>query len=146
MPDECVIDTNILQKANAPLTHDPRDRSEFARRLVVLQRIFRGALVLLWSDRLLTEYRQRILYPRNEQIRVFFEMLARPGRAVFNWDKPWSGNKREACRRCRYPRHDVHLLRTAIRPNPSTIFTEENALLGTNACIYRRFRVRIRRP
>lgn len=146
MVDECVIDTNVLQRANAPLIHEPREGSQFRRRLAILERISRGHLIVLWSRQLLAEYTRNIREPRNDQVRVFFEILDRPGRAIMNWYAPWSGNRVDMCRRCRYPEHDDHLLRTAIRPAPSTIFTEENALLGTGRCIYRRFRVRIRCP
>ena len=144
MPHECVIDTTILQKANALLTREPRERSLFVRRLRLLQRIANAELTVLISKKLLAEYREQLPEPRNDTVEVFFALIDDPSRAVHNWKKRWSGSDREKARRCRYPMEDDHVLRTALRPNASTIFSEEKRMLAADECIYLNFRVHIR--
>ena len=144
MPRECVIDTTILQKANAPLTHAPRVRSLFVKRLRLLRRIASGHLKVLISRKLLSEYQRQIREPRNDHIMAFLALLDDPTRAAHNWAKSWSGNHRQKARKCRYPREDDHVLRTAVGPKRSTIFTEEACMLAADECIYRNFRVHIR--
>jgi len=142
MPQECAIDTSVLQKANATLEHPPRERSLFRRRLQLLDEIRRGVRVALISQRLLAEYRRQVRSPRNDFVRVFFEILADPDRRVLNY-APWPSAAREKARRCRYPIEDDHVLRTAIRPTRSMIVTEESDMLRADDCIYRAFRVHI---
>lgn len=141
-----VIDTNILQSANAPITVSPRGGSRFRVRLQLFRRVQAGRVVVLISDKLLNEYSRRVPKPRNDLIKFFFELLASPdGRRVqCNWKRTWSPGEQADARKCRYPRHDDHLLRTAIGPNGPAVITEEQKLVGTDACIYRRFRVHIR--
>ncbi len=143
MPDEVVIDTMVLQKANATITRPPGRRSRFARRLRLLERIRADEIAVLFSKRLLTEYQRQVKTPRNDFVKLFFEILANPGRAIYNWAR-WSGQDRDKARRCRFPPEDYHVLRTAIRPDATTIVTEEDRMLRTDACIYRAFRVHVR--
>jgi len=142
MPDECAIDTSVLQKANAPITQRLRSRSQFVRRIELLRDIQQRRKIVLISRQLLAEYERNVASPRNDFVRAFFELLADPQRCVKNW-VGWPGRHREKARRCRYPEHDDHVLRTAIRPNPSTIVTEEQRMLAADSCIYRQFRVHI---
>ena len=85
----------------------------------------------------------------NEFVRVFFDLVTAPDpnpkRCITNW-APWPSGRSDRARRCRYPKHDDHLLRTAIRPKPTTIITEDKGLLETDRCIYLHFRVHIRLP
>jgi len=143
MTRECVIDTTVLQKANAAITTPPGKQSRFAKRLALLKRIRAGDVTVLFSKRLLTEYQKQVKSPRNDFVKLFFEILDDPGRAVYNWAN-WSGQDREKARRCRFPVEDDHVLRTAIRPHSTTIVTEEERMLQTDRCIYRAFRVHIR--
>ena len=143
---ECAIDTTVLQKANAPLTNVPRERSLFRRRLNLLKQIQAGTNTILISRKLLAEYRRQVSVPRNDFIRAFFALLADPVRPIWNWQYRWSGGTREKARGCRYPEEDDHVLRTAIRPTPSTIFTEEYRMLIADECIYLCFRVHISLP
>ena len=143
MPEECVVDTIVLQKANAPITKPVARGSQFARRLAVLQDIREGRLVPLHSRQLVQEYEEHVKEPRNEFVKAFFELLDDVRRATYNWH-PWTGAVREKARKCRFPREDHHVLRTAIRGTPSTIITEEKRMLRTDACIYRELRVHVR--
>lgn len=145
---ECVIDTTVLQKANAPLCQSPSARSQFRTRLSLLEKIRKGTLIVLISPRLLHEYSQQVRSPRNDLIKAFFEILARrgPGGAVPNWHTPWGGSQRSKASKCRFPREDMHVLRTAVRPNRSWIVTEEDRMLRTDACIHREFSVHIVHP
>ena len=144
MADEIVIDTTVLQKANAAITTQPSLRSRFVRRLRLLNNIRTGETTVLFSKRLLTEYRKQVRSPRNDFVRLFFEILDDPGRAVYNW-AAWSGQERDKARRCRFPPEDYHVLRTAIRPNnPTTIISEEERMLRTDENLYRFFRVHVR--
>jgi hypothetical protein len=142
MPSECAIDTTVLQKANATITQRPRRNSQFMRRIGLLLDIQQGRRIALISRRLLAEYETKVTPPRNDFVKAFFELLANPDRCVENWVE-WPAHRRQNARRCRYPRHDDHVLRTAIRPNPSTIITEDQQMLAADACINRHFRVHI---
>ena len=145
MTPECVVDTSVLQKANALITVSPGVQSIFRKRLNLLRRIKEGELVVLISPQLQHEYKQQIKSPRNEYVKVFFDILDSRGRCIPNWEKRWSG-KRDQARRCRFPAEDDHVLRTAIRPHSTTIFSEEGRMLVADRCIYRNLRVHIRRP
>ncbi len=147
MPTACVIDTVVLRKANDPLAGPPHESSLFIQRLKLLARIAKGELIILVSAKLLQEYREQIREPRNETVKAFFELVAAGSeRVVFNWKKQWSGADRAKARGCRYPKEDDHVLRTAIRPNGTTILTEEKRMLDADSCIYREFRVHIIEP
>jgi len=144
MPDLVVIDTNVLQKANAPLNQRARPDSKFARRLHLLQRLQQRRLTALISRRLLAEYRQQVPEPRNDFVRAFFELLTNGG-ATANYCR-WTGQRRNDARHCRFPREHYHVLRTAICDARSTILTEEDRMLATDACIHRRLRVHVQDP
>jgi len=145
--NECVIDTTVLQKANAPLIREPRETSLFVRRLRLLRDIQRGQRTVLISNRLFAEYQSQVSEPRNDFVVTFLALVAAPdssaGRCLSNW-AAWPGRQREKARKCKFPKHDDHLLRTAICPSGSTIITEETKLIDTDACIYRRFNVHVR--
>ena len=94
MADEIVIDTTVLQKANAVITTQPGRRSRFARRIKLLQDLRREGTKVLFSKRLLTEYRKQVRSPRNDFVRLFFEILDDSERAIYNWAK-WSGQERD---------------------------------------------------
>ncbi|TWT43849.1 hypothetical protein RAS1_02490 [Phycisphaerae bacterium RAS1] len=145
----CAIDTNVLWKANRSPAEQPRPGSEFARRIRFLKAVRDGDVVVLISRMLLNEYMATLKKPVNDLVQLLLQLLVdpKPNRARINWKTPWSGRDRSAARKCRYPKHDEHVLRTAMLENEqSWIATEEKPMLGTNACIYRRFRVHIRRP
>ncbi len=147
MSKPCVIDTMVLRKANAALTKQPQQHRDFAKRLALLSRIQQAELQVLYSQKLLHEYRQQIEEPRNDFVKSFFELLLDPAKSKLNYHKPWSGKERQAERDCRFPPEDVHVLRTAVLPNqPSTIFSEEERMLSTDACLYRHFSVHVLNP
>ena len=140
----CVIDTIILRRANALLTTEPRARSLFVRRVCLLTRIQRGDLLALYSQALLKEYAQQVLSPRNDYVRQFLALLTDGRRSLLNWKRHWSGGDREKVRKCRYPGEDVHVLRTAVCREGSTIFTEEHRMLVADGRVHREFSVHIR--
>lgn len=143
----CVIDTMILQKANAPIRVPLREGSLIRGRLNLLRRIQNAELVVLVSKKLLHEYREHVRSPRNDAVTAFFALVAAPDgrRAISNWHTPWSTAEQEKAGKCGFPKHDDHLLRTAILPDDaSTIVTEETRLLKTDDCIYRAFGVHVR--
>jgi hypothetical protein len=47
-PPLCVIDTNVLQKANASITAEPIARRKFSRRLALLKDIATGGYGVLF--------------------------------------------------------------------------------------------------
>jgi len=144
-PSDCVVDTSVLQKANAPIRHSPRKASDFVKRLRLLESIRDGRTRVLISKSLINEYRRQIREPRNDHVKAFLELLTgSTDRVRFNWKRRWSGADREKARRCRYPAEDDHVLRTAIQPQGSTILTEEHRMLTSDACIYRLFGVHIK--
>ena len=145
MPALVVVDTGVLQKANAPLGPSVRERSKFARRLDLLARLKRGSLKAMISATLLAEYRKQVPKPRNDYVRAFFELVADPRRRVLNWCRS-SGQFRSHARKCRFPPEDDHVLRTAVCDTGSTILSEERRMLVTDACIHRRLRVHVLDP
>lgn len=145
---EAAIDTTVLQKANVEINHDRAKANRLAKRISLLQRIQRNEIAVLVSERLLHEYVQQIQVRQNDFVRAFFELVSSPDgqRVILSWKKQWSGGERAAARACRYPREDYHVLRTAVRGHPTTIYTEEGRMLLADACISRRFSVRIIEP
>jgi len=149
MPQSYVIDTSVLQKANASLETEPRAVSLFRKRLDLLRTVVEHKVEVLFSRRLIDEYKQQVAEPRNDFIKAFFALIEAPGRVSFNWPQ-WSGQRRSDARFCRFPQEDDHVLRTAIRPrrrggyDPSVIIADgEDRMLNTDRCIHRRFRVHV---
>lgn len=141
-----VIDTVILQKANAPLQSTHRPDSKFAKRLNLLMSIQANKVTPLISKRLLEEYKRQVANPRNDFVRAFIALISSPGKSKINWCG-WTGSRRSAAARCRFPREDYHLLRTAIRDDQETaILTEEHRILITDNCIHREFQVHASDP
>ena len=146
MRSSCVIDTMVLRKANAPLRDAPREGRAFAKRLALLQRIRNDELRVLISAKLIAEYRQQVLAPRNDFVTSFFAILDDTTRCKRNWP-PWPGRRKAQQDQCRFPAEDTHVLRTAfLDDEQSTIFTEEKRMLPTDACIHRNFGVHVRDP
>jgi len=149
MPREAAIDTNVLQKANVAL-NDPRRAAAtlLARRLSLLRSISNKEISVLIGERLAHEYAQQLRTVNNDVVKTFVELVTQPNgkHVIFNWKAQWSGGERDRARKCRYPAEDDHVLRTAIRGDPSTIYTEEERMLKADACVYREFRVHISEP
>jgi hypothetical protein len=140
----CVVDTVVMQSANAPLDTAPTEGRTIVRRLELLRRISRGEIQLLWSKRLLKEWADHVPEPRNDFVRAVLELLTN-GHGQHNWRTPWTGGIRADIAECRYPGHDSHLLRTAILDDDrSYLVTEENRLSTCRACVSRKFNVSIR--
>jgi hypothetical protein len=139
-PRRCVLDTNVLQKANATISTEPRHNSKFVRRVDLLQRVAEGTFVVMYSARLIGEYDRHIKEPRNDYVKAFLEILSKS--AERNWHGVWRSD-REAARKCKYPAHDDHVLRTAIHPEGCHLFSEENGILASAACIKSKFDVSI---
>jgi len=154
MSDAAVIDTTVLWKANGLLESAPKPTSTFGRCASLLRRVQRRELVLLISAKLRDEYQRKLTQPRNILIAELLAIVASPDglRAVENWAPGWSGGTRDAMRKCRFPRHDEHLLRTAVKTmrddnyTKRSIFTQEAKLIATDACIHRNFSVHIVQP
>ncbi len=145
MSDRVVVDTGVLQKANAPLLVEPGRNSKFRKRLDVLSRIQCGRLRVLISPRLMAEYRKQIPQPRNHYVTSFFTLLSRPGSAIPNWSS-WSGRVRSHAGKCRFPHEDRHVLQTAVCNEGSTILCEEHRMVVTDACVHRTLGVHIVDP
>ena len=146
MPELGVIDTMVLRKANAPLTTDPKERRAFAKRLALLQRIHPDDLNVLISSKLVTEYTQQVLEPRNDLVKASLEIMTDPTRHKLNWPR-WPGGRQDKAAKCRFPPEDTHVLRTAfVDGEGSTIFSEEDRILRTDACIHRSFDVHVVDP
>lgn len=148
MPDEAAIDTTVLRRANVTLVGGREDARRLSRRLSLLSRIRRNEIFVLISAHLIHEYREQIKFAQNDFVKAFMELVTKPDgvNVVLNWKTPWSGGDRDQARRCQFPLEDDHVLRTAIRGQPTTIYSEEGRMLRADACIYRRFRVHITEP
>jgi hypothetical protein len=148
VPHEAALDTTVLRRANVPLQGTRADATLMAKRLALLRRIRTNEINVLVSQRLIQEYSDQLKTYQNEFVKTFMELATQPdGRhVILNWKDRWSGGDRERAARCRYPHEDNHVLRTAIRPNPSMIYSEEHRMLRADACIYRVFRVHILEP
>jgi hypothetical protein len=141
MSRRVVVDTCVLQKANAPILNAPRAGREFKDRLTLLKKIASGSFTAAWSKALLLEYGSHVLEPRNDYVRAFLDILTniKP-----TWTK-LTGAQEERLRECRYPQEDKHLLRTAL-PGPATIATEENRLLNVDRPVHKHFQVHLKTP
>lgn len=143
---ECVIDTGIIQKTNATITTDPAAASHFLKRVRLLSRVHAGQIKPLVSKRLLAEYAKQVEKPRNETVRLFFETLDKPDGAIWNWRTPWSRGQAAQARRCRFPKEDVHLLRTALRDHGGLILSEEARVLACDKALHLHFGVHTSLP
>lgn len=144
MAEPCVVDTCILQKANATIVDEPKLLSEFRRRLALLEGLVQGSRTVLYSAKLLKEYEEHVPEPRNDFVKLFLELVTTPGtNARPSWAGRWRAQRLQA-RTCRFPQHDDHLLRTAAPSAPSVVFTEEAALVAVDACIHRSLQVHLR--
>ena len=145
---EVTIDTTVIFRANVPLTGDRASARLLSKRLALLRRLQSRDLVAFMSPSLLDEYVRQILPAKNEVTKAFLDLVASPDgtRVIWNWKNSWSGGERARARACRYPAEDDHVLRTAIRDTPTTIYTEETRMLQANRCVYREFRVHIVEP
>jgi len=142
---ECVVDTVVLQAANAPLKASPRAGRTITSRIRLLRALQDGKLVALYSEKLLLQYREKLPKPRNDFVRAFLELLTGPG-ATPNWSR-LTGAQQDRARKCRFPHHDLLLLQTAFRKDlQTTIFTEDGPMLKTDKCILRYFRVHVLHP
>ena len=147
MPVEAAIDTTVIRKANVRFDGSRESAKKLKKRLVLLEEIQDGKVLVLISQALVHEYAQQIRSPKNLYVNAFLEFLTKPSSGVLqNWEKRWSTAKQEKARKCRYPSEDDHVLRTAIRPHASNIFTEEQRMLNADKCIYKEFRVHIDEP
>jgi len=136
-----VVDTCVLQKANAPMRNAPRAGREINERIDLLKKLADGSLTPAWSATVLREYLEHVPEPRNDFMRAFFEIL---GRVPPTWTR-LTGAQEARLGRCRYPPEDKHLLRTAC-PGPATIATEEGRLLRVDGPVHQYFQVHIRAP
>jgi hypothetical protein len=137
-----VVDTCVLQAANAPLEHTPREGRAILDRIALLKRLLDGVLTPAWSKALWDEYQEHVPEPgRNDFIVAFYALLAQTPPTYTKL----TGAQRSRLRTCRYPPEDVHLLRTAL-PGPATIATEEDRLLRVDAPVHRYFQVHVRTP
>jgi hypothetical protein len=148
MVSEAALDTTVLQRANVLITPTRAGAALLSKRLVLLQHICRHQVCILISWRLAHEYVRQLKTIKNEFVKAFIELVTRPDgkHVILNWKTPWSGSDRGRARDCRYPAEDDHVLRTAVRGHPTTVYTEEERMLKTDACIYQEFRVHIKEP
>jgi len=144
----CVIDTVVLHRANQARLQQPGETAQLRKRRLLLQDVGRGQWLLLVSPNVLIEYRGHLVRPLNDLVRSFLEYATTPDSSEsvgVNW-RALSGNERDlALRRCRFPAHDLRLLRTAYGYR-STIFSEEDRVVRTDACIHRSFQVHLVDP
>jgi hypothetical protein len=148
VPDEIALDTTVLRLANVRLDGTRAQAARMAARLSLLRRIRDKEMRLLVSRFLIHEYCCQVSVGQNDFVKAFLELLTRPDGTyvIINWKNRWSGGERHRARKCRYPSEDYHVLRTAFRPHPTVIYTEEDRMLRADACIYRAFGVHIREP
>lgn len=143
MKTKVAVDTNVLLRANAPITTEKQGR-EFALRLKLLSRFQDKEIFPLWSPQLAAEWATHVKEPRNDYIRAFFELMVDTSDG-FNYATPWGGSEKQRMSKCRFPKHDLHLLRTAyLKVRTSHIVTEEGPVLGTATCVKHEFDVHIK--
>ncbi len=148
MASEAALDTTVLQRANVVIGPTKAGAALLSRRLTLLQFICQRQLCILISKRLAHEYVRQLKTIKNDFVKAFIELVTTPDgkHVILNWKTRWSGGDRGRARGCRYPAEDDHVLRTAIRGHPTTIYTEEGRMLNADACIYQEFRVHIKEP
>lgn len=140
----CVVDTNVLHHANQSITSGAKPK--LRKRLGLLTQIVAGDTTLLISKAVLKEYREHLRPPFTDLVQAFWDAATRPAPNVrSNW-KNLSGAERDRARKsCRFPQHDLFLLRTAYGER-SVIFTEEDILVARDECIHKYFGVHVRDP
>lgn len=147
MPHQpCVIDTDVLHRANH-LQAPAGQSAAVKNRRALLVSVIKKERTLLVSQTLINQYRGHLVRPLNDVIAAFLEYATSPQPAaelIVNW-AALSGSERDSLRKCRFPDHDVLLLRTAYGFR-STIYSEDNGVLQAGACIRRKFDVRAADP
>lgn len=148
MPPEVTIDTSVLVRANIQLTPERAAARRQAARLALLRRVRAGEATVLISRQLAAEYSRQLAAHRNEFIRLFFELLTRPdgSHVIVNWRNPWRHSDRVRWHGCGFPPEDEHVLRTAVRDDRTTIYSEEDRMLRAHPCIRHEFDVVISAP
>jgi hypothetical protein len=148
VPPELTIDTTVLVRGNVELTPERAAATRQAARVGLLRRVNGGKAAVLISPQLVAEYARQVPEPRNEFVRLFLELITKPDGSyvVSNWRKPWTHSDRARMHECRFPSEDDHVLRTAVRDQRTTIYSEEERMLRAHPCIRRRFDVVISAP
>ena len=142
MSRRVVVDTCVLQKANAPMQAEPRVGRDIVARIGLLRKFSDGTLTPAWSAALWREYQEHVPEPgRNDFIVAFYALLARTSPT---WTK-LTGAQRSRLGQCRYPPEDKHLLQTAL-PGPAAIATEEDRLLRVDRPVHQYFQVHVKLP
>jgi hypothetical protein len=117
------------------------------KRRTLLLGIIQRERTLLVSQSLINQYTGHLVRPLNDLIRAFLEYATNPEPAedvVVNW-AALSGGDRDFARKCRFPKHDLLLLRTALGFR-STIYSEDNRVVQSDECIHRKFSVHTADP
>ena len=140
----CVVDTNVLHHANRRIANG--QSAKLRKRIALLTESVAGRVTLLISKALMNDYSQHLRPPFNDFVQAFWDAATRPAPNVRrNWRK-LSGAERDRARwTCRFPQHDLFLLRTAYGEE-SVIYSEEQALVATDGCIHKFFKVHVRDP
>jgi hypothetical protein len=148
MPEQVAIDTTVLVGANITQTPEPAESALQAARLALIQRIQGHQAAVLISAKLVAEYRKQITTYRNDSVRLFFELLTKPdgSHVILNWRTPWGHAELARARACRFPKEDLHVLRTAVRDDRTTLYSEEGRVLAAHPCIRKKFDVVISTP
>lgn len=136
----CVVDTTVLQKANAAITVAPGAGKEIQDRFRLLQRIQSGELQPMYSKKLEGEWRTKVKEPRNDFVQAFYALVVN-GVAEFNWAH-WRGSDDDRLAKCKFPMEDKHLVRTAVRDGERTyVVSEEERVTRGAKCVQRCFNV-----
>lgn len=148
MPEEVAIDTTVLVGANITQTPEPAAVALQAARLALLRRIQDRQADVLISKRLAAEYRKQVTTYKNEFVRLFFDLVTNPdgSHVILNYRTPWGHAELARVRACRFPYEDRHVLRTAVRNDRTTIYSEEARMLAAHPCIRDAFDVDISAP
>lgn len=144
----CVIDTVVLHRANRSVVASGNELPALRRRQALLFEVVHGKRRLLISPRLVEEYSRHLVRPLNDIVRALLEYATAPmppAGVTMNWKRLTGSERDHALKRCRFPKHDLHLLQTAFG-EVSIIFTEEKSLTRAGECIHQKFRVWVSDP
>lgn len=142
MPD-CVVDATVIAFANGDIAAR-KPGNVLDRRLAIIEQVARGANRLRYNRRLLHEYQEHVREFRNDLIEAFFQILDTPSLSILvNKSSLARQCYATATKKCRWPKHDQHLLAAAMDGLDPSIFVTEDALYQCATEILRHFRIHV---
>jgi hypothetical protein len=135
-----VVDASVVAVSNGDL-RGRRQNNSMDRRLLIFEEFASRSRRPLYNSRLFSEYQAVTRTVRNDAIRLFLELLTERGLLVRT--NRLQRGVRDRAWRCRWPKHDQHLMAAALGATDAELIVTENTLAACQACVLREFGVRV---